>query len=251
MGGVIEREAVTELIATEVAERMQRDAAPGLTIRFLEGPEGAMLVAVADLVQFHAGVEGIGQNYRHGVNVFDVMQDENVLLLAGSGFVAELNGLTPVGLLQINAETVSKIQRHGYTRVLGLADHRIGVVDHLNYQRGMFPSALQVGPGVVEEGRLDISERDLERKPFFRALVGTCGDRALFAASLEPMHLYTAGAMLLAFSREQALGCDEIVNLAGDREAVLAVRGADGSVTFVGNPRTSKAALVSLRSLIR
>ena len=51
----------------------------------------------------------------------------------------------------------------------------LGVVASREYHHGMFESAMQVGPGVVERGLLDISERDLARPKYFRTFVGTCG----------------------------------------------------------------------------
>ena len=131
--------------------------------------------------------------------------------------------------------------------MLGVAEHRYGVVDHLAFERGLFPDALQAGPGVVEVGKLDISPRDLERQRYFRSMVATCGDVVLFSTSLQPMHLYSMGEMLLELSAAEQLACDEVVNLAGDREAVLAVRSRGGSALYVGNPRTAKASMIAVR----
>ena len=80
-----------------------------------------------------------------------------------------------------------------------------------------------MGPGIVERGKLDISERDLERPKYFRTFVATCATRTLIGASQAPMHLHTLGKRLLAYLKEVDLGCDEVVNLAGDREVILAM----------------------------
>jgi len=159
-----------------------------------------------------------------------------------------LHSLTPVGLLQIEGATISELQSHGYTRVLGTRSDGLGVVASREYHRGMFASAMQVGPGVVEQGALDISERDLERPKYFRTFVGTCGAKAIVGASQIPMHLYTLGRRLLEVVAELDVSCDEVVNLAGDREVVLAVASADRSrLAYFGHPQTAKAALLGFR----
>ncbi|MDA0991803.1 MAG: hypothetical protein O3A51_13770 [Verrucomicrobia bacterium] len=63
------------------------------------------------------------------------------------------------------------------------------------------------------------------------------------------MHLHGIGRSVLKFAGEQGLNCDELVNLAGDREALLGVRLADARMLFIGNPRTSRAAVIALESI--
>ena len=172
----------------------------------------------------------------------------SVRAVVGSGFVAEINSLDPVGLLQLEGRTLSPVQPHGYTRILGLRRQGLGVVGHRDYHRGMYHSALQAGPGIVEAGLLDISERDLKRPRYLRAFVATCGPVAVVGATLRPMHLFTLGQRLLAWFAEAGLACDEVVNLAGDREAVLALASRDGSrFAYVGHPQTAKASLLGFR----
>ena len=212
---------------------------------------GTLLVLFAALADFAVELRTADQG-RGGVVPYDeVSASEATAVVIGSSFVSELHGLTPVGLLQRNGEILSPIQRHGYTRVFGISDDGVGVVDHLAYQRDLFHAALQAGPGVIEEGQLDISERDLERTPYFRTLVGSCGDHVLFTATLAPMHLYHVGQMLLEAAEARGHVCDEVVNLAGDREAVLVLRGvgdsqAGESILNVGDPRTHKVAVLAL-----
>jgi hypothetical protein len=59
--------------------------------------------------------------------------------------------------------------------------------------------------------------------------------------TLAPAHLFSVGRALL----EAVPGCDEVVNLAGDREAVLALSDGRRSV-WLGRPETAKVALVAL-----
>jgi len=233
-----------DAIRTLLAEPLR----PGLEAHIVDDPDGQMLVVSARLDLLHPRLLGSKLDAPEGVIPEDMLRDDALALLIGSGFVSELMALTPLGLLQIDGEVVSRIQRHGYTRVLGIGENRLGVVDHLQYERGLFDSALQAGPGVIEAGNLDISPRDMERQPYFRALVGTCGDEALFVASLTPMHLHAVGVALLRYAAGNGMECDEVVNLAGDREALMALRFADGRVLFIGNPRTSRAAVLALES---
>ena len=154
-----------------------------------------------------------------------------------------------MGLLQINGSVLSELQRHGYTRILGVRREGIGVVASREYHVGMFESAIQVGPGIVEEGELDISERDLERPKYFRTFVATCGNRTLIGTSLVPMHLYTLGKRFLEYLAEVDLTCDEVVNLAGDREVVFATVAEDGSrFAYFGHLNTAKASLLGFRN---
>ena len=240
---------VMELSAAEVTSILQSPLRPGLSAWELTDPDGRLVVVAAGFSLLRPRLLGVTASEPQGVIPDDLVDDDAMALLIGSGFVSELMALTPLGLLQIEGEVVSRIQRHGYTRIFGVGEKKLGVVDHLQYERGLYPSAMQVGPGVIEHGRLDISERDLERPAYFRALVATCGETTLFVASLTPMHLHAIGRSVLKFAGEQGLTCDELVNLAGDREALLGVRLADSRMLFIGNPRTSRAALVALESV--
>lgn len=184
---------------------------------------------------------------RRGMAAADVLDDQSTAVI-GSGFVADLHSLTPVGLLQRDGQVLSQMLPHGYTRVLGINDKGPGVVHREQYQRGLFHSALQVGPGIIEQGRLDISERDLQRPKYFRSVVGVCEQRWLLGITLEPMHLYTLGKQLHAYFAQQGWQCDEVVNLAGDREAVLAIK--DGRrILYHGDPNTHKVTLLSLHPI--
>ena len=240
---------VTELSAAEVTSILQSPLRPGLSAWELTDPDGRLVVVAAGFSLLRPRLLGVTASEPQGVIPDGLVDDDAIAMLIGSGFVSELMALTPLGLLQIEGEVVSRIQRHGYTRIFGVGEKKLGVVDHLQYERGLYPSAMQVGPGVIEHGRLDISERDLERPAYFRALVATCGETTLFVASLTPMHLHAIGRSVLKFAGEQGLTCDELVNLAGDREALLGVRLADSRMLFIGNPRTSRAALVALESV--
>ena len=237
-----------ELVAAIEAAVQQAARGPeDLTFAHVQADGVDMLIFVASAEGFEAAMVGLDSRHGTGVTALNAISEGGLQLVIGSGFVSELYTLAPVGLLRIDGVTVNEIQRHGYTRVLGVGERGFGVVSHREFQQGLFDSALQAGPGVIEAGLLDISERDLQRTPYFRALVGVCGDKALFGITMIPMHLRTAGQAVLGFAAAESLACDEVVNLAGDREAVLALRRDDGAVIYLGNPRTSKVALVGLR----
>ena len=239
----------TSLTAAEMPDVLSRPLRPGLVAQLVDDPDGQMVVVTASFGLLRPRILGTTASRPDGVVPEELVLDDATALVIGSGFVSELMALTPLGLLQVEGEVVSRIQRHGYTRVLGVSERGMGIVDHLQYERGLFESALQVGPGVIEQGQLDISVKDLERPPYFRAVVGTCGDTALFAASLTPMHLHGVGRAIQRHTSQMQLECDELVNLAGDREALLGVRLADGPMLVIGNPRTSRAAVITLESV--
>jgi len=187
-------------------------------------------------------------NTQTGLSAMDALNKNDLDVVLGSGFVTTLHSLQPVGLLRVNGETHSPPQLHGYTRVLGVNDKGIGVVNINAYQRDLFHSALQVGPGIVEEGRLDISVRELQRPKYFRSFVAICEGRWLGGVSLTPMHLHTLGEQLLDYFADRRWRCKDVVNLAGDREALLAIKLDNGRIAFHGDPETHKVSLVGFKS---
>lgn len=220
---------------------------PGLRLHEVEfGNAVALLVVEIDTSRFTPTLITGGSNNTRGISARQALAGENMVLVVGSSFVSELRSLSPVGLLQFEGRQLSELQPHGYTRILGIRETALGVVASRDFHRGMFDSAIQVGPGIVERGALDISTADLARIPYFRTFVATCGDRVLVGASQIPMHLYNLGEQLLAFTSSIGMQCDEVVNLAGDREAVLAL-GSGGQIAYLGHPETGKAALVGFR----
>ena len=218
-------------------------AAEGISVLSIEDANASVIALRVDLEILEPVLLG-GES--GGITAAGALAE--VQAVVGSGFVAEVNSLDPVGLLQLEGRTLSPVQPHGYTRILGVRPQGLGVVGHRDYHRGMYDSALQAGPGIVEAGLLDISERDLNRPRYLRAFVATCGQEAVIGATLRPMHLFTLGQRLLAWFAETGLACDEVVNLAGDREAVLALASNDGSrFAYVGHPLTAKASLLGFR----
>lgn len=210
--------------------------------RLTVGPDEQMLLVKIQLDAFEPVLLGGGR----GLSALQAL--ERVQLVVGSGFVSQVNSLAPVGLLQIDGRTLSDLQVHGYTRILGIRPEGLGILGHRDFHPGMYDSALQVGPGVVEQGLLDITERDLTRTKYLRAFVATCDRVALVGASQRPMHLFTLGQRLLEFMQANGMACDEVVNLAGDREIVLAMTSEDRARTvYIGHPKTAKAALLGFK----
>ncbi len=107
---------------------------------------------------------------------------------------------------------------------------------------------MQVGPGIIEGGRLDINPTEVSLPQYLRSLFGVCGQRALLGVTFEPMHLYELGKLLethLATSDPTVLACDEVVNLSGDRETLLVLPEASGeSLLVYGDPQAPKSALL-------
>lgn len=226
-----------------VVDIFREVAAEGISVLSIEDANASVIALRVDLEILEPVLLG-GRS--DGITAAGALAQAQAVV--GSGFVAEVNSLDPVGLLQVQGRTLSPVQPHGYTRILGVRPEGLGVVGHRDYHRGMYDSALQAGPGIVEAGLLDISERDLKRPRYLRAFVATCGPVAVVGATLRPMHLFTLGQRLLAWFAQAGLACDEVVNLAGDREAVLALASSDGSrFAYVGHPLTAKASLLGFR----
>ncbi len=231
-------------LAQEAVVGAFRDiAVEGISVFSIEDTDASVIALRVDLEMLEPVLLG-GES--GGITAAGALAQAQAVV--GSGFVAEVNSLDPVGLLQVQGRTLSPVQPHGYTRILGVRPEGLGVVGHRDYHRGMYDSALQAGPGIVEAGLLDISERDLKRPRYLRAFVATCGPVAVVGATLRPMHLFTLGQRLLALFAQAGLACDEVVNLAGDREAVVALASSDGSrFAYVGHPLTAKASLLGFR----
>ena len=239
---VLSAEAAADgtLAPADLARAFSGLGVAGVRVDLIEEGEDAFLLLRIGLDAFEPRLIG---GRAGGVTAAGALAEAQVVV--GSGFVSGLSSLTPVGLLQVDGEVVSEMQPHGYTRVLGVRSDSLGVLGHREFHRGMYGSAIQLGPGIVERGLLDISERDLQRPRYLRAFLATCGPVAVVGVSLRPTNLYTLGRRLLAFFKSATLRCDEVVNLAGDREAVLAMGTTDKSrFAYFGHPLTAKAALV-------
>ena len=184
-----------------------------------------------------------------GVAPAAALADEGQTLVLGSGFVSVLDPVAPLGLLQVEGAVLSEITPHGYTRVLGVRDgseRHIAIVGRNDFHQGMFESAIQVGPGIIEGGLLDISPRERKLPTYVRAFVASCSDRWIVGITQVPMHLIDVGERLLGFFAAEEIACDEVVNLSGDREALLAVMSEDRrSITYFGNPTLPRASLLA------
>ena len=190
-----------------------------------------------------------------GISPAQAIAQTNLSVIVGSSFASQVQRKQPLGVLQINGTLLQELEPHGYTRILGISDlsvssgatgggvSRFKVVHRSEWPLESLHSALQAGPGIIEKGLLDISERDLTRQKYFRSFVAECGDRAVVGTTLVPMHLYTLGGELVDFFASQQLPCSEVVNLAGDREAVLLVRN-EQRAAYLGDPQPLKAGLI-------
>jgi len=225
-------------------QRLADPGVAGLTTHFVGDSGDELLLVELDPTAFDPVLIGLP---REGTSAAQALRDHDLTVVLGSGFVAELRGLQPVGLLRVQGETLSPVQGYGYTRILGINDEGIGVVHRDDYQRDLFHSALQAGPGIIEEGELDISEADLERPKYFRSFLAICADRWLAGVSLAPAHLRTLGRTLEDFFAASGWQCSDVVNLAGDRQAVLVLETADGTIVYHGDPRTYKASLLGFK----
>lgn len=230
--------------ADDPRRHLEDQGVDGLTTHFVGTGDDELLLLELDSGKFDPLLIGLP---RTGTSAEEALRDHDLAVVLGSGFVAELSGLQPVGLLQVQGETLSPVQAYGYTRILGINDKGIGVVHRDNYQRDLFHSALQAGPGIIEQGKLDISEADLKRPRYFRSFLAICAGRWVAGVSLAPTHLRTLGQTLEAFFASSQWQCDDVVNLAGDRQAVLLLATADETIVYHGDPRSHKASLLGFR----
>ena len=236
-------DGTAERVSPEVWADYAGRAADGLDGVALHRTDGALVLAIEHR-RFAPAVLAAGTPRRlTGRSALD----GPATVVLGSGFVSEFQSLEPLGLLQVDGEILSPVSRHGYTRILGVGDGGLRVLARREYHRGLLESALQVGPGVVENGALDISPRERNLPAYFRAFAATCAERDLAGITTRPMHLFDLGNELLALFGAAGFDCAEVANLSGDREALLGLR-AGGRAFLVGHPDSAKAALVAFRT---
>ena len=207
------------------------------------GEDASVIVAHMPRGRFEPAILGLG------AVPFDILVERGYTLVLGSGFVSVFDPVAPLGLLQLDGAVRSELTRHGYTRILGAGNGDLGVVDRRDYHPGLFESAIQIGPGIVQAGKLDILQRERNLPPYIRAFIATCQDRWLAGIAQTPMHLYDLGERLLGYFAAESLACDEVANLSGDREALLAVVSEDRrSIAYFGNPTLPKASIVAFKA---
>ena len=207
------------------------------------GTDNTLIVAHVLHARFEPVILGVD------TTALDALIDGGYTLVVGSGFVSVFDPVSPLGLLQLNGEVRSELTPHGYTRILGVGEGELSIIGRRDYHRGLFESAIQVGPGVVEKGKLDIRPGERDLPAYIRAFVATCSDRWLAGIAQTPMHLYDVGEALVEYFESNSLTCDEVVNLSGDREALLALISDDrGSIAYFGNPTLPKASVVAFRT---
>ena len=205
--------------------------------------EASLIVAHLPRSRFSASILGLG------VVAVDVLASDGHALVLGSGFVNVFNPVLPLGLLQLDGEVKTEPTRHGYTRIVGVRAGELGIIGRDEYHPGLFESAIQIGPGIVQQGKLDILQRERKLPAHIRAVVAACEDRWLAAVAQSPAHLYDLGERLIGYFEAEGLRCEEVANLSGDREALLAVSSADGSrIAYFGNPTLPKASIIAFRA---
>ena len=210
--------------------------------------QGASLLRAGNAIAIALPHDGFAPRLLTGAMLSgrSAIEREGMSVVVGSGFASETRSLQPLGLLQADGVIVSPLAAHGYTRIVGFRDDRLAVIRRGTYHRGLFEFAIQVGPGVVEGGALAIRPRERNLPAYFRAFVATCAEAHLAGITTAPAHLYDLGRDLMALSERMGLNCAEVANLAGDREALLGIRGTRAQF-FAGHADTAKAALIGFR----
>ena len=226
-----------QLSAGGLLAAMRGHGAPGVQV---DAVGAEIVLAHLPRSAFRAAILG------DGVSAYDALATAGHSVVVGSGFVSVFNPVRPLGLLQLQGDVKSDPAPHGYSRVLGAKDDDLRVIPREDFHPGLFDSAIQVGPGIVQDGKLDILQRERKLPPHIRAFVATCSDRWLAGIAHAPMHLYDLGERLLGYFAANRLRCDEVVNLSGDREALLAIRSVDGrSMAYFGAPTLPKASIIA------
>ena len=234
----------TQRFDTQLSQQGLLAALQGVDQPHLSVDEAHAGLIVVELphAHFEAAILGLG-----AVAVEALLHGGYAVVL-GSGFTNVFNPVQPLGLLQLAGEIKSPPTPHGYTRILGASAGDLAVIARDEFHSGMFEAAIQVGPGIIQDGRLDILQRERQLPAHIRAAAATCDDRWLAVVAQTPMHLYDLGEWLLRYFEAGNLRCSEVVNLSGDREALLAIFDADGnSIAYFGDPTLPKASIVAFK----
>lgn len=223
-------------------ELLDTASVEGITPHWVLKNETAFILLLEiDPSRFTPRVTAVPQK---GIAAADALATDGLALIVGSGYTTNAKSLNPVGLLKQNGQQLSPLEPHGYTRILGFTGEGLAVVHRSAYQPDLFNHALQLGPGIIEAGALDISERDLQRPRFYRSFIGLCDAHWIAGVSLAPTNLYTLGRLVLDLFKEKNWQCTELVNLAGDQQAVLALRSSSGEIIFHGDIHAPKASFI-------
>jgi len=116
-----------------------------------------------------------------------------------------------------------------------------GSINQSGYTLFLLPSCSKEGDHFC---KLDISAADLQRPRYFRSFLAICAAQWVAGVSLAPTHLHTLGQTLVGFFQASQWQCDDVVNLAGDRQAVLLLATGDQTIVYHGDPMTYKASLL-------
>ena len=229
----------TQLSQQGLLAALQGAGQPHLSV---DEAEAGLIVVQLPRAHFEAAILGLG------AVAVDTLRHDGYAVVLGSGFTNVFNPVQPLGLLQLAGEIKSPPAPHGYTRILGASAGELAVTARNDFHSGLFEAAIQVGPGIVQNGQLDILQRERQLPAYIRAAAAICEDRWLAVVAHTPMHLYDLGRRLLRYFEVHNLRCSEVVNLSGDREALLAIFGADGnSIAYFGDPTLPKASIVAFR----
>ena len=181
-----------------------------------------------------------------GITAMDVLHQNQLTVVLGSGYTAHAESLEPVGLLTVAGQELSPLAPYGYTRILGFGPDQAEVVHRSDYDPDRFANALQLGPGIIEQGKLDISQQDLKRPRYYRSFAALCDHGWLVGLTITPSHLHTLGTDLLKLFAAQSMNCPEVVNFAGDRQAVIVIKTPE-QVLYHGETHSPKASLLGFK----
>ena len=234
----------TQRFDTQLSQQGLLAALRGVGVPHLnvdDAGEGLIVVQLPH-AHFEAAILGLG------AGAVDTLLHGGYAAVLGSGFTNVFNPVQPLGLLQLAGEIKSPPTPHGYTRILGASAGDLAVIARDEFHSGLFEAAIQVGPGIIQNGRLDILQRERQLPAHIRAAAAICDDRSLAIVAQTPTHLYDLGERLLRYFEARNLRCSEVVNLSGDREALLAIFDAGGnSIAYFGDPTLPKASIVAFR----
>ena len=202
-------------------------------------------VAVARPGSLVPSVLGVTREYPKGRSVLAALAQPGVELVIAGGFGGRFSPPSPAGLLVVDGNVVSPVDRQGREVLLVILDGRLRFLPRDSAIPEGTSGAMQVGPWLVKGGSL-VAPDGPERAT--RAFVGVrANGAAVVGVTLERVRLHDLGAYLVDSRDAGGQGCVNAVMLRGGGSEALATRDSD-AVLSLGNARRRQASMLVFAS---
>lgn len=240
IGSPIEKQGIT--IETIYA----REDLKAFKLKFYQNSvQASLIVALIDPSQYNISIEGLDPK-GYGTAIDNIITDCDLVL--GAGFVKSFVPIIPLGLLKVENELITDIDfKSKYIGLILENNGELTFTSTRNYDQSPFRSGFQVGPIIISESKMTISERELKLKPYGRAFVGRTNNGAIvIGISLTGMHLYELGNVLKEVLSHWEQNLNVLYNLSGGGSEGMGLNLVD-SIYRYGNTQLEHGSLIVFR----